>query len=84
VVDVANGDRESIGGVGGFGQAGQIQQAGDHELNLFLLSESIAGNGGFYLEWGIFGMGNTCGCGCEQGDSADVAQLEGRFCINGV
>ena len=41
-VQVTDGNGEGIGGVGRFGDLGQIQQARDHVLHLLLLCPAIA------------------------------------------
>ncbi len=84
VVDVADGDGQSVGGVSGFGDLGEGEQAGHHELDLLLGGESIAGDGGFDGEGGVLGDGNAGVGGGEQGDSADMAELDGGFGIDGV
>ena len=81
-MDVADGDGESIGGIGRFGSGGQRKQAGDHELDLVLGGEAVAGDGGLDGERGVFSNGQSGGCGGEKSDAAHVAQPGCRFVFN--
>jgi N-acetylmuramoyl-L-alanine amidase len=83
VVDVADGDGESVGGVGGLGSFVEVEQAGDHELDLFFGGEAVADYGALDAERGVFGDGEAAvGCG-QHGDSADLAELEGALGVGG-
>src|SRR5271156_541555 len=75
VMDVADGDSESVGGIGWFGHRGEVEQASDHELHLLLLRKAVASYGGFDLEGSILGSGQMGSGGGEQRDSTDLAQL---------
>jgi hypothetical protein len=82
-VDVADGDSESVGGVGRLGRAVEREQAGDHELHLLLGGEAVAGDGGLDGERRVFGDGEVAGGGGQHGDSADLAELERGFGVGG-
>ncbi len=84
VVDVADGDGEGVGSVGGLGRGGQREQAGNHELNLIFCSEAVAGDGGLDGERGVFGDGKAGGGGGEQSYSANVAETNGGTRVDGV
>ena len=73
VVDVADSDGEGVGGIGGLGSFVEVEEAGDHELNLLLGGEAIADDGALDAERGVFGDGEAAGGGGEHGDSADLA-----------
>jgi len=78
-VDVADGDGEGVGGVGGLGRFGEVEQAGDHELDLFLLREAVADDGGLDGERGVLGDGEVLIGGGQQGHAAHLAELEGAL-----
>jgi len=82
-VDVADGDGEGVGGVGRFRGAVEAKEACDHELDLLLGGEAVAGDRGLDGERGVLGDGEVAGGGGEHGDSADLAELEGGLGVGG-
>jgi hypothetical protein len=83
VVDVADGDGEGVGGVGGLGRFVQVEQAGDHELHLLFGGETVADNRAFDGERGVFGHEQTAVGGGQHGDAADLAELERALGVGG-
>jgi len=83
VVDVADGDGEGVGGVGGLGSFVEVEEAGDHELHLLLGGEAVANNGALDGEGGIFGNLQAAVGSGQHGDAADLAELERALRIGG-
>src|ERR1035441_7888538 len=82
-VDVADGDGESVGGVGRFGRAVEREQAGDHELDLLLGGEAVASDGGLDGERRILGDGEIAGGGGQHGHSSDLTEFERGLGVGG-
>ncbi len=83
VVDVADGDGEGVGGVGGLGGFFEVEQTGDHELDLLLGGEAVADDGTLDGERGVLGDGEAAFGGGEHGDTADLAELERALGVGG-
>jgi N-acetylmuramoyl-L-alanine amidase len=81
VVDVADGDGEGVGCVGGPGNFVELEQAGDHELDLLLGGEAVADDGAFDGEGGVFGDEEAAVGGGHHGDSTDLAELESALSV---
>jgi hypothetical protein len=83
-VEMADGDGEGIGGVGGFGDLIQVEKARDHLLDLMLFSTTVSDHGRLNGEWGVFGdFESGGGCG-QHGYSAHLAEFQGGLHIGGV
>jgi hypothetical protein len=82
-VYVADGYGQGVGGVRRFRHAVQREQAGDHELDLLLGSESVARDGGLDGERCVLSDWKPGRGGGEQGDSADLAEFERRLGVSG-
>ncbi len=74
-MNVANGDGERVGRVGRLGQHVQTEKPGDHELNLFLLGQTIAYDTGFDAKRCVFGNRDACRSRGEKGDAAYLAKF---------
>src|SRR5580693_474940 len=83
-VQVADGDGESVGGVGGFGNLIEVEEARHHLLDLMFFGAAVSDYGGLDGERRIFGDFESDGSGGEHGDSADLAKFESRLHIGGV
>jgi hypothetical protein len=83
VVDVADGDGESVGGVGGFGGFVEFEQAGDHELDLLFRCKAVTDYGALDGQWGVFGDGEAAIGRGQHGDAADLAELESALGVGG-
>jgi hypothetical protein len=68
----------------GLGRSGEVEEAGDHELDLLFFGASVADDGGFDGEGRILGDFEAGGCGGEHGDSADLSEFKGRLDVEGV
>src|SRR5215469_3587312 len=63
-VQMANRNRQSIGGVEGLWRGGKIEQARDHMLDLLFFGPSVANDCGFDCQRGVFRdfqPGRRCG-----------------------
>ncbi len=76
--DVADGEREGVGGVGGLGRFGEPQQPGDHGTDLRLVGASAAGDGGLDLAGGVQGDGDAATGGAQDGDGAGLGSAHDR------
>jgi N-acetylmuramoyl-L-alanine amidase len=83
VVDVADGDGERIGGVGGLRGLVELQQPGDHELDLLLGCEAVAYDRAFDGEWSVFGYREAAVGGGEHSYAANLAELERALGVGG-
>ena len=70
--DVADGEREGVGGVGRLGGRVEPQQPGDHGADLCLVGAAAAGDGGLDLAGGVQGDGDAAAGGAEHGDGAGL------------
>ena len=81
---MADRDGKRIGGVGRFGRLRQIQELGNHVLNLRLLCPSVTTDRGLDGERRVLGnLQTTRGCR-EHRNSANLAQLQCRLGVHGV
>ena len=83
-VQMANGDGERIGGVGGLGNLVEIQKTRHHLLDLMFFSAAVADHCGLDGEWRVFGDFESGGCGGQHGDTTHLAELQGRFHVGGI
>ncbi len=74
-VGVGDGDAERIGCVGAR-QAGELQQAAHHFLNLRFGRPPVAGHGFFHLQCGVFGNGQLLAHKRRQTSAARLPQLK--------
>ena len=70
-VGMGDGQAQRVGGVGS-GQAGEVEQATHHFLNLAFGRAAMADHGFFHLQRGVFGHGQVA---CHQGGNAGAARL---------
>ena len=83
-VQVADGNRQSIGGVGGLGRLSEIEKARDHVLDLLLLGFAITDDGGFDGEGSVFGDFESGGRGGEHRDAAHLTKFECRLHVERI
>jgi hypothetical protein len=83
-VEMADGDGERIGSIGGLRNLIEIQKARHHLLDLMLLGPAISDHCGLDGERRVFGDLKTCGSGGQHSHTAHLAQLQCRLHINGV
>ena len=83
-VNMADGDGQGVCGVGGFGDLFEVEEASDHELNLFLFCEAVADDAGLDFEGSVLGDGKFLACSGEKGDAANLSQLECGLGVHGV
>ena len=83
-VQVADGDGQSVGGVGGLGNLIEVEEARNHLLHLMFFGAAVSDYGGFYGERRILGDFEASGSGGEHGDSADLAEFEGGLDVGSV
>ncbi len=74
-VEMADGDGEGIGGVGGLGDLIEIQKTGDHLLHLVFFGAAVSNNRGLDGERRVSGDFESGGSGGEHGDSADLTEF---------
>ncbi len=55
---MGDGGGEGVGGVVGFGGRLEVEVMADHFLDLFFVGATVAGEGLFDLEWGVFEDGD--------------------------
>ena len=83
-MEVADGDGEGVGCVVGLGRNGEVEEAGDHELDLVFFGASVADHGGLDGKGRVFGDFESGGGGGEHGDSADLSEFEGGLNVEGI
>jgi len=83
-VQMADGDGERIGGVGGFGDLIEIQKTRHHLLDLMFFGAAVSDHRGLDGEWRVFGDFESGGSGGQHGDSAHLAELQGGLHVGGV
>lgn len=76
-LDVAEGDGESVGGVGRLGRFLHLQKRAYHQLHLFFVGMAVAGNTGFYFTGRIRADFNTMLFRGKQHDAANFGQAQG-------
>src|ERR1039458_9295715 len=74
-VEMADGDGERVGGVGGFGNLIEIQQARHHLLDLMFFGAAVSDYRGLDGEWRVFGDFESGGSGGQHGDTAYLAEF---------
>ena len=83
-VEMADGDGEGIGGVGGLGNLIEVEQARHHLLDLMFFSAAVAHDRGFDGEGRVLGDFEPGGGGGQHGDSAHLAEFQGGFHVGSV
>jgi hypothetical protein len=83
-VQMADGDGQRIGGVGGFGDLIEIQKARHHLLDLMLFGPTVSDHRGLDGERRVFGDFDSGGSGGQHGDTAHLAEFQGGFHVGGV
>ncbi len=76
--DVADGQRQRVGGVGGPGQLGEPQQPGHHGADLRLVGAAAAGDGGLDLAGGVQRDRQAAPGGHDDGDRAGLRGAHDR------
>ena len=83
-VEVTDGDGQGVGGIGGFGNLIEVEEARDHLLDLMFFGAPVSDDGGLDGEWRIFGDFESSGSGGEHGHSADLAKFQCGLHIGGI
>ena len=83
-VQMANGDRQSVGGIGWFGNLDQVQQARHHVLNLRLLRAAVSNDRRLNRERCILSYVKAGRRSCQHGNAAHLSEFERRFRIDCV
>ena len=83
-VQMADGDGQRISGVGGLGNPIEIEKARHHLLDLMLFGPAVSDDCGLDRERRVFGDFESGGRGGQHGDTAHLAQLQGRLHIDSV
>lgn len=81
---MADGDGESVGGIGGVGGRVEMKQAGDHMLHLQLVSFAVAHHRRFDRERRVFRYRQACGRRRQHGNPTNLAELQRRLHIHGI
>lgn len=79
MVQVADGNRQGVGGIIGRGQFLQMEERLHHELHLSFIGIAITANGLFDLIGVVFKDGQVRLCKGQQGDTAGLPDRKGRF-----
>ena len=82
-VEMTDGDGERVGGVSRVVRLLQVEEARNHKLHLLLGGEAVADDRRFNGERGVFGHRFSTGGGGQEGDSADLAELECGLGVGG-
>jgi hypothetical protein len=83
-MQMADGDGEGIGGVGGFGDLIEIQKARHHLLDLMFFGPAVSDHRGLDGQGRVFGDFDSGGSGGQHGNSAHLAEFQGRLHVGGV
>lgn len=76
MVDVADRDGESVGGISGFGCDFELEEARDHKLYLLLGGKAVADDSTLDAEGSVLGDGQAAVGSSEHGDAAHLAEFE--------
>ena len=80
---MAQGDGESIGGVGRFGEFAHLQKSANHNLHLALVGVAVTGDTGFDFAWRIAVNGNAALGSSEENDTANFGEAKSRAYVQG-
>jgi len=83
-VQMTDGDGERIGGVGGFGDLIELEETGDHLLDLMFFRFAVADNGGLDGERRVLGNFKAGGSRGQHGHSPNLPELEGRLNVHRI
>ena len=76
-LQVAQGYRQGIGGIGGFGDFLEAELCADHELHLAFIGMAVAGDAGFDFAGRVAADLQGMLLGGEQDDAADFGETQG-------
>jgi hypothetical protein len=82
-VNVTEGNRERICGIGRFGSFCHTQQRTNHLLHLLLAGVSISGNCRFHLAWRIAESRKVRLCSGQENDASHLSEPQGHFDVQG-
>src|SRR5208282_5657624 len=83
-VEMADGYRQGIGGVGGLGNLIEIQKARHHLLDLMFFGAAVSDHRRLDGEGRVLSDFESGGSGGQHGDSAHLAELQGRLHVGSV
>lgn len=75
-LQMAERDRQSIGGIGRFGEFAHLQERANHSLHLALIGVAVTGDASFYFARGIAVNNDTALGGGQEDDAADFGETE--------
>lgn len=80
-MQIANGNRQRVRGIGRLRHLLQPEQPRHHQLHLLLLCSAVTGDGGLDGKRSIFGHRELVGRSCQHGYSADLTKLQRRLYV---
>jgi hypothetical protein len=83
-VEVTNSNSKSVSSIFGSRNFSKMEKLSYHHLDLLFLGATIAYHGRLDGQGGIFCNMNLMGGGGQHGDSADLPQLDSRFCVERI
>src|SRR5215469_4172931 len=83
-MQMTDGDGQGVGGIQRFRRVGQLEQAGDHVLDLLLLGTTVADDRRLDGQGRIFGDLKAGSGGGQHGHATDLAEFQGGFDVESV
>lgn len=82
-MNVADGNGQGVGRVGGLGCSFQFKKIANHEADLLFRGKAVAHHGTFYGQRSVFGDRVAAVGRREKRDAAHLAELQGTFGVGG-